>query len=120
MSIPFFISVLLITIVFIAPAVEQAKKLLKQVKKLLKQVKFLESAITTTSKCWKKTKTKCQTAGNNIIMNQFDNEKYERAKKKMEDIKGFYTHLVVYLIVNSMLILLQLKMNLTSPDTAMP
>ena len=41
-------------------------------------------------------------------MNQFDNEKYERAKKKMEDIKGFYTHLVVYLIVNTMLILVQL------------
>jgi len=41
-------------------------------------------------------------------MNQLENEKYERAKKKMEDIKGFYSHLVVYLIVNSLLILLQL------------
>lgn len=28
------------------------------------------------------------------------NEKYERAKKRVEEIKGFYTHLVVYLLVN--------------------
>lgn len=41
-------------------------------------------------------------------MNQQDNERYARAKKKMEDIKGFYSHLVVYLIVNTTLILVQL------------
>ncbi len=33
-------------------------------------------------------------------MDHFDKDKYERAKKQMEDIKGFYTHLVVYLIIN--------------------
>ena len=28
------------------------------------------------------------------------NTKYSRAKKKVDDIKGFYSHLTVYLIVN--------------------
>lgn len=31
--------------------------------------------------------------------------KYEKARKKVKDIKGFYNHLAVYLVVNSVLIL---------------
>ena len=41
-------------------------------------------------------------------MNNLDTDKYNRAKKKMEEIKGFYTHLTVYLVINTLLILLQL------------
>lgn len=41
-------------------------------------------------------------------MNDFDTDKYNRAKKKMEEIKGFYTHLTVYLVINSLLFLLRL------------
>ena len=31
--------------------------------------------------------------------------KYEKARKKVKDIKGFYNHLAVYLVVNTVLIL---------------
>jgi hypothetical protein len=43
-----------------------------------------------------------------IMEDLTNNEKYERAKKRMEEVKGFYSHLVVYLIVNLVLILSQL------------
>ncbi|MGB0949702.1 MAG: 2TM domain-containing protein [Marinirhabdus sp.] len=32
-------------------------------------------------------------------------EKYNRAKKKLEDLKGFYTHLAVYIVVNLAILL---------------
>jgi hypothetical protein len=32
-----------------------------------------------------------------------DEQAYERARKRVEEIKGFYVHLGIYLIVNSML-----------------
>ena len=35
-------------------------------------------------------------------------EKYERAKKRVEDIKGFYVHLGIYLGVNFILMILNL------------
>lgn len=38
-------------------------------------------------------------------MEDFDNDKYNRALKKMKDIKGFYSHLVVYVVVNIVLML---------------
>lgn len=41
-------------------------------------------------------------------MQQLDEDKFKRAKKKMEEIKGFYSHLVVYLMVNIFLILIQM------------
>ena len=36
-----------------------------------------------------------------------DNEKkkYEQAKKRVEEIKGFYTHLIIYVLVNIFLLL---------------
>lgn len=40
-------------------------------------------------------------------MEEFEQDKYERAKKKVDDIKGFYTHLTVYLVINTLLILIQ-------------
>ncbi len=41
-------------------------------------------------------------------MDSFDQEKLDRAKKKVKDIKGFYTHLAVYLLVNLFLLIAQL------------
>jgi hypothetical protein len=41
-----------------------------------------------------------------------DRDRYERAKKRVEEIKGFYVHLTVYLLVNAGLLILNL---LTSP-----
>ena len=40
-------------------------------------------------------------------MENFDPDKYKRAQKRVKDIKGFYSHLVVYLIINILLILAQ-------------
>ena len=37
-----------------------------------------------------------------------EQERYERARKRVEDIKGFYTHLVVYVLVNLGLFILNL------------
>ncbi len=41
-------------------------------------------------------------------------EKYQEAKKRVEDLKGFYTHLVIYIIVNLGLFLFNI---LQTPDT---
>lgn len=34
-----------------------------------------------------------------------DEDKYKRAKKRMEEIKGFYGHLAAYLLINAALLL---------------
>ncbi len=34
---------------------------------------------------------------------EYDKEKYERAKKRVEDEKGFYRHLFVFILVNIVL-----------------
>lgn len=41
-----------------------------------------------------------------------ENEKYERAKKRVEEMKSFYTHLFVYIAVNVGLFLINI---ITSP-----
>lgn len=41
-------------------------------------------------------------------MDSIDQEKLERAKKKVKDIKGFYMHLAAYLLVNLFLLLAQM------------
>ncbi len=28
-----------------------------------------------------------------------DNEQYEKAKKRLEELKGFYSHLIVYIVI---------------------
>ena len=43
-----------------------------------------------------------------------DEEKYKKAKEKVEEIKAFYSHLVVYLVVNIGLFLINY---ITSPGT---
>ncbi|MBK0369194.1 2TM domain-containing protein [Flavobacterium agrisoli] len=45
--------------------------------------------------------------------NSFENEKYDRAKKKVEEIKGFYGNLISYVAVNGFLVFLNLR---TSPE----
>ena len=34
-----------------------------------------------------------------------ESEKYERAKKRVDEIKGFYTHLTIYILVNTFLLI---------------
>ncbi|WP_375251981.1 2TM domain-containing protein [Dokdonia donghaensis] len=34
---------------------------------------------------------------------EYSKEKYERAKKRVADEKGFYNHLTVYLVINTLL-----------------
>ena len=45
---------------------------------------------------------------NTRIMENFNREKYDRAIKKVKKIKDFYSHLTVYIIINSLLILFHL------------
>ena len=35
-----------------------------------------------------------------------DKEKYERAKKRVQNLKDFYTHLTVYILVNILLVII--------------
>jgi hypothetical protein len=35
-------------------------------------------------------------------------EKYEKAKKRVEEIKGFYSHLIAYVAVNVVLVIINL------------
>ena len=37
-----------------------------------------------------------------------EQERYEKAKKRVEEIKGFYSHLFVYIMVNAILFLINL------------
>lgn len=39
--------------------------------------------------------------------------KYERAQRRVAEIRGFYNHLAVYLIVNAVLLLLKDKITIT-------
>lgn len=41
-------------------------------------------------------------------MENFNKEKYDRAAKKVKKIKEFYSHLTVYLIINTLLIIMHL------------
>lgn len=43
------------------------------------------------------------------------NDAYKRAKKRVEKLKGFYTHLAVYIIVNIFIIVLHMKGNWNHP-----
>lgn len=36
--------------------------------------------------------------------NYFEKERYDRAKKRVKKISGFYSHLLVYIVVNLMLV----------------
>ena len=41
-------------------------------------------------------------------MENYNEEKYNRAKKKVKQVKGFYSHLTVYIVVNTLLILMHM------------
>jgi hypothetical protein len=43
-----------------------------------------------------------------------EDHKYQNAKKRVKELKGFYVHLGVYVLVNSLLFLINIT---TSPDT---
>lgn len=42
-------------------------------------------------------------------MKPYDQEKYDRAKKKVEAIKGFHSHLITYIVINIFIIIFRLK-----------
>jgi len=42
-----------------------------------------------------------------------DQVKYERARKRVRQLKGFYKHLTIYVLVNTLLVIVNL---VTSPD----
>ena len=46
-------------------------------------------------------------------MNKYENESYERARSRVKGIKGFYTHLFFYILINLFLFILNY---ITSPD----
>lgn len=37
-------------------------------------------------------------------MENFNNEKYKRAKKKVDELKGFYVHLSIYTVINAFIL----------------
>jgi hypothetical protein len=41
-------------------------------------------------------------------MEPLQNDKLEKAQKKVKDIKGFYSHLVVFIVINTFLIIVQM------------
>jgi len=43
-----------------------------------------------------------------------EEESYKRAKKRVGELRGFYEHLIAYVVVNIMLVIINLA---TSPDT---
>jgi uncharacterized integral membrane protein len=42
-------------------------------------------------------------------MENFDEIKYQEAAKRVKKIKGFYTHLTVYIVVNTMIIIVNVQ-----------
>ena len=42
-------------------------------------------------------------------MEQYDEIKYQEAAKRVQKIKGFYTHAVVYLVINTAIIISQIQ-----------
>jgi hypothetical protein len=48
-----------------------------------------------------------------MVMENTELTKYERAKRKVAAIRGFYNHLGAYLVVNAVLLILKDKMTVT-------
>ena len=42
-------------------------------------------------------------------MENYDEIKYQEAAKRVKKIKGFYTHLTVYIVVNTMIIIVNVQ-----------
>jgi hypothetical protein len=45
----------------------------------------------------------------NMENNTLNQIRYEEAAKKVKKLKGFYTHAIVYLVINSMIIILNIQ-----------
>ncbi|MCL8009273.1 2TM domain-containing protein [Gelidibacter japonicus] len=41
--------------------------------------------------------------------NYFEKERYERAKKRVQRITGFYSHLLVYVVINLMIVVVNVQ-----------
>ena len=41
-------------------------------------------------------------------MDNYNEEKYKKAKKRVKEVKDFYTHLIVYITINLILIIINL------------
>ena len=41
--------------------------------------------------------------------NYFEQERYDRAKKRVKKITSFYTHLIVYIVVNLMIVVVNVQ-----------
>ena len=39
----------------------------------------------------------------------FEQERYDRAKKQVRRIRGFYTHVIVYVVINLMLVVINIQ-----------
>ena len=37
-------------------------------------------------------------------MENFDNDKYKRAKKRVDELKGFYIHMSIYVVINTFIL----------------
>ena len=38
-------------------------------------------------------------------MHNFNKEKYDRAKKRVDELKGFYIHLTIYVVINTFILI---------------
>nr|WP_298660708.1 2TM domain-containing protein [uncultured Flavobacterium sp.] len=45
----------------------------------------------------------------NMENNTLNQIRYEEAAKKVKKLKGFYTHAIVYLVINSMIVILNIQ-----------
>lgn len=41
--------------------------------------------------------------------NYFEEDRYERAKKRVKRISGFYSHLLVYVVINLMIVVINIQ-----------
>ena len=48
--------------------------------------------------------------------NYIEKDRYERAEKRVKRIKGFYTHTIVYVVINIMLVIVKIQ-NLDSRES---
>ncbi|WP_240905197.1 2TM domain-containing protein [Flagellimonas oceani] len=39
-----------------------------------------------------------------IVMENVNKEKYNRAKKRVDELKGFYIHLAIYIVINAFIL----------------
>ena len=50
-------------------------------------------------------------------MNNLQYEKYQRAKSRVDSIRGFYIHLTSYVVINTIVTVLKINRNLNNGET---